>query len=147
MTSIDPKIQDFGNTELNEFYNNLDEPTKEKINKIKNQDVKINLLKDMSNPELNDLFNSLPKEKQNEYEETGLRDKYMLLKELKKTRNPRLKPQVKPYEELEPLNVFEERVVTPPSWSNLIPKSPENSHPSSSKTIKEDSPPQQQLLK
>ena len=147
MTSIDPKIQDFGNTELNEFYNNLDEPTKEKINKIKNQDVKINLLKDMSNPELNDLFNSLPKEKQNEYEETGLRDKYMLLKELKKTRNPRLKPQVKPYEELEPLNVFEERVVTPPSWSNLIPKSPENSPPSSSKTIKEDSPPQQQLLK
>ena len=147
MTSIDPKIQDFGNTELNEFYNNLDEPTKEKINKIKNQDVKINLLKDMSNPELNDLFNSLPKEKQNEYEETGLRDKYMLLKELKKTRNPRLKPQVKPYEELEPLNVFEERVVTPPSWSNLIPKSPENSPPSSSKTIKEDSPPQQQPLK
>ena len=143
MTSIDPKIQDFGNTELNEFYNNLDEPTKEKINKIKNQDVKINLLKDMSNPELNDLFNSLPKEKQNEYEETGLRDKYMLLKELKKTRNPRLKP----YEELEPLNVFEERVVTPPSWSNLIPKSPENSPPSSSKTIKEDSPPQQQPLK
>ena len=82
MTSIDPKIQDFGNTELNDFYANLDEPTKEKINKIKNQDVKINLLKDMSNPELNDLFNSLPKEKQNEYEETGLRDKYMLLKEL-----------------------------------------------------------------
>ena len=28
-----------------------------KINKIKNQDVKINLLKDMSNPVLNDLFN------------------------------------------------------------------------------------------
>ena len=153
MTSIDPKIQDFGNTELNDFYNNLDEPTKQKINKIKNQDVKINLLKDMSNPELNDLFNSLPKEKQNEYEETGLRDKYMLLKELKKTRNPRLKPEVKPqlerppYQELEPLNVFEERVVTPPSWSKLIPKSPENSPPSSSKTIKEDFPPQQQLLK
>ena len=104
----------------------------------------------MSNPELNDLFNSLPKEKQNEYEETGLRDKYMLLKELKKTRNHRLNPEVKPqlerppYQELEPLNVFEERVVTPPSWSKLIPKSPENSPPSSSKTIKEDSPPQQQ---
>ena len=138
MTSIDPKIQDFGNTELNDFYNNLDEPTKQKINKIKNQDVKINLLKDMSNPELNDLFNSLPKDKQNEYEETGLRDKYMLLKELKKTRNPRLKPEVKPqletppYQELEPLNVFEERVVTPPSWSNLVQK---------------DSPQQQQPLK
>ena len=130
MTSIDPKIQDFGNTELNDFYSNLDEPTKEKISKIKNQDVKINLLRDMSNPELNDLFNSLPKEKQFKYEETGLRDKYILLKELLKTKKPELKPELKPENTL---NVFEERIVTPPSWSKMIPMSPEDSPPSSSK--------------
>ena len=135
MTSIDPKIQDFGNTELNDFYANLDEPTKEKINKIKNQDVKINLLRDMSNPVLNDLFNSLPKDKQIQYEETGLRDKYILLKELLKTKKTQDKPYVKPQRKNISLDIFKEPIESPPSWSKLIPKSPEDSPPSSSKTI------------
>ena len=149
MTSIDPKIQDFGNTELNDFYANLDEPTKEKINKIKNQDVKINLLKDMSNPTLNDLFNSLPKDKQIQYEETGLRDKYMLLKELLKTKKPQEKPQenTKPkYKDIS-LDIFKEPIESPPSWSKLIPKSPEDSPPSSSKTIQKVSPSSSKMIK
>ena len=88
MSSIEPKpiTQDFGSSELNTIYANLDGPTKEKIDKIKNEKVKINLLKDISNPELNQLFNSLPKQKQQEYEEFGLRDKYSFLKELLKTK-------------------------------------------------------------
>ena len=46
MSSIEPKpiTQDFGSSELNTIYANLDGPTKEKIDKIKNEKVKINLL-------------------------------------------------------------------------------------------------------
>jgi len=86
MSEPEPKpiTQDFGSSELNTVYANLDGPTKEKIDKIKNEKVKINLLTDISNPELNDLFNSLSKEKQKEYEDFGLRDKYTMLKELLK---------------------------------------------------------------
>jgi hypothetical protein len=109
MSSIEPKInpiiQDFGSSELNEVYANLDGPTREKIDKIKNEQVKINLLKDISNPELNDLFNSLSQAKQKEIEDFGIRDKYLLLKEmlpikkksaLKQTAKPILKEEIKP---------------------------------------------------
>jgi hypothetical protein len=80
-----PITQDYG-SELNTVYANLDGPTKAKFDKIKNEKIKINLLKDISNPELNDLFNSLPNEKQQEYEEFGLRDKYTFLKEILKNK-------------------------------------------------------------
>ena len=78
----EPITQDFGSSELNEVYAKLDGPTKETIDKIKNEKIKINLLKDISNPELSDLFNSLSQAKQKEYEDVGLRDKFLLLKEL-----------------------------------------------------------------
>ncbi len=81
-----PITSDFGSSELNTVYANLDGPTKAKFDKIKNDKIKINLLKDISNPELNDLFNSLSNEKQSEYTELGLRDKYTFLKELLKTK-------------------------------------------------------------
>ena len=88
MSESEPKpiTQDFGSSELNTVYANLDGPTKEKIDKIKNEKIKINLLTDISNPELNDLFNGLSNEKQKEYEEFGLRDKYTMLKELLKVK-------------------------------------------------------------
>jgi len=81
-----PITQDYGSSELNTVYANLDGPTKAKFDKIKNEKIKINLLKDISNPELNDLFNSLPNEKQKEYEEFGIRDKYTILKEILKNK-------------------------------------------------------------
>lgn len=97
MSSIEPITQDFGSSELNTVYANLDGPTKEKLDKIKNEKVKINLLKDISNPELNDLFNSLSREKQKEYEDFGLRDKYTFLKELLKDKKMKvLKPVTPP---------------------------------------------------
>ena len=71
MSSIEPVKQDFGTSELNEVYANLDGVTKENFDKIKNEKIKIQLLKDISNPELSDLFNSLSKEKQKEYEMFG----------------------------------------------------------------------------
>ena len=58
MTSIETVKQDFGSSELNDVYANLDLSTREIIDKIKNDKIKIQLLKDISNPELNDLFNS-----------------------------------------------------------------------------------------
>ena len=89
----EPITQDFGSSELNEVYANLDGPTKEKLDKIKNEKVKINLLKDISNPELNDLFNKLSAKTQKEYEDFGIRDKYLMLKELLKRKKENvLKP-------------------------------------------------------
>jgi hypothetical protein len=103
MSSIEPVKQDFGTSELNEVYANLDGVTKENFDKIKNEKIKIQLLKDISNPELSDLFNSLSKERQKEYEALGLRDKYTLLKRLlieKNEKKESLKEVVKPKEEV-----------------------------------------------
>ena len=104
----EPITQDFGSSELNEVYAKLDGPTKEKIDKIKNEKIKINLLKDISNPELNDLFNSLSTAKQKEYEDFGLRDKYLLLKEMLESKKKNdLKQSAQPFlkEEENPLPV------------------------------------------
>jgi hypothetical protein len=135
MSSNDPNInnpieQDFGSSELNDVYANLDEPTKEKIDKIKNEKVKINLLKDISNPELNNLFNSLSHAKQKQYEDFGIRDKYLLLKELLETK--------KKTEALKP----KKEIIKPPTPEEKIfirPPSPLDTPPSD--TPPEDTPP------
>ena len=49
MTSIETVKQDFGSSELNDVYANLDLSTREIIDKIKNDKIKIQLLKDISN--------------------------------------------------------------------------------------------------
>ena len=145
MSSIEPKpiTQDFGSSELNTIYANLDGPTKEKFDKIKNEKVKINLLKDISNPELNQLFNSLPKQKQEEYEEFGLRDKYSFLKELLKNKKEEALKNVK--EDSPKFIPSSPEDSPPPVSTNFMPRSPEDSPPPVSTNFiprsPEDSPP------
>ena len=133
MTSIETVKQDFGSSELNDVYANLDLSTREIIDKIKNDKIKIQLLKDISNPELNDLFNTLSKETQKQYEENGLRDKYTLLKELLKTKKSEpLKKDSTPEDSQSwwlktmPKSPEESPENSPPSNEIFIPKSPES---------------------
>ena len=43
-------IQDFGSSELNEIYKNLDINTKDEVDKIKNEKNKIAVLKNIADP-------------------------------------------------------------------------------------------------
>ena len=146
MTSIETVKQDFGSSELNDVYANLDVSTKAKFDTIKNDKIKIQLLKDISNPELSVLFNNLSKETQKEYENFGLRDKYTLLKELLK--NKKQEPLKK---DSTPLSIFIPKSPedSPPPREIFIPKSPEDSPPPREIFIPkspEESPPPREIF-
>ena len=72
---------DFGNAELNNLFESMDQETKEKILKYKKEE-QINILNNILNPKLNKLYESLnPKNKQ-KFDSFGIRDKYIMLKKM-----------------------------------------------------------------
>jgi len=71
---------DFGDEELNIFYQKLDSETKSKIDAIKIMDAKKNVLKVMSNPKIIEYYNSLSIKSKNTFDSLPIRDKYKLIK-------------------------------------------------------------------
>ena len=106
---------DYGEPELNETFKNLDSETKKKILKLK-KEFQITLLKNMADPELKALWMSLSEENQTKLNALPIRDKYVMLRTLLKSKN---KKEEKPKTPDFP----------PPPASKFVPKSPETTPP------------------
>jgi hypothetical protein len=81
---------DFGNSELNNLFESLDQETKEKILKYK-KEVQISILNNIANPELNKFYESLNTKSKQKIDSFGIRDKYLMLKKMleeKKKKEP-----------------------------------------------------------
>jgi hypothetical protein len=78
------KINDFGDDELNNLFQNLDEKTKQDILRYPKKEIQISILKDMNNEELKKIYNNLPSEEKEIIDNVKIRDKYLMLKHLMK---------------------------------------------------------------
>ena len=80
----------FGDNELNELYNSLDEIEKKKILKYPSKEVQISLLKNLKDKDLNDLWESLSEKQRKQLDSFGIRERFVFLKEMLK-KNPVIK--------------------------------------------------------
>lgn len=78
------KTNDFGDDELNNLFQNLDEKTKQDILRYPKKEIQISILKDMNNEELKKIYNNLPSEEKEIIDNVKIRDKYLMLKHLMK---------------------------------------------------------------
>lgn len=103
---------DYGDSKLNEIYKNLDEETKEKINKLKNKEFQINILKNMDDPELMQIWNKLNEKQKQKLDSVGIRDKFLLLNELlKKEKAKAMLLDMPPPEKKEESELVQEELV------------------------------------
>lgn len=73
---------DYGDSKLNEFFRSLDDDIQKQILKYKNPDIQKSILQNMLNPELNNYFDKLSDEDKEKVSQYGIRDKYILLKQM-----------------------------------------------------------------
>ncbi len=103
-------MNDFGDSELNKVFKELDEKTQNDILKYTKKEVQIEILKSINDPELKKLYDNLSSKSKSKVDSVGIRDKYMLLRDLlKKKKAP------------------EKSIITPgPPPALYEPKSPDN---------------------
>jgi len=77
---------DFGDTELNKVFKELDNKTQKDILYYPKKEIQISILRDINNPELKSLYNSLSEKQKAQVDSGKIRDKYSMLKTLLKTR-------------------------------------------------------------
>ena len=83
MTSIEKSINsNFGENNLNELFQSLDEDTKKKILKYPNKDIQISILKNMLDPELAELWNNMSEKQKKQLDSFGIRERYVFLKDI-----------------------------------------------------------------
>jgi hypothetical protein len=96
MSSIDKSkvsnledMNDFGDPELNKVFKELDEKTQKDILKYPKKEIQIEILNSINNPEIKKLYNSLSAKSKSKVDSVGIRDKYMILRDLlKKKKEP-----------------------------------------------------------
>ena len=88
---------DYDDEELNKLFQNLDVETKKEILKYPKKEIQVEILQNLSNKELNAFYNSLPENKKKQLEKLGIRDKFILLKDLYKNKKQK---DIKTMEEL-----------------------------------------------
>ena len=99
---MEPNLHDYGDSQLNGIYKNLDEETKQKINKYPEKEIQIQILKNFANPELTELWNKLNDAQKQKINTIGLKDRFVLLKQLLKKQKDKeeekkaLKQQIMP---------------------------------------------------
>ena len=75
---------DFGDTELNKVFKELDEKTQKDILYYPKKEIQIEILKSINDPEIKKLYNSLPSKTKTKIDSIGIRDKYMMLRNMLK---------------------------------------------------------------
>lgn len=80
-TSKDINI-DYKDNQLNELFRSLDNNQQKEILKYKKHDIQKEILQNMLNSELNNYFDKLSDEDKAKIEQYGIRDKYILLKQM-----------------------------------------------------------------
>ena len=108
---------DFGDSELNMFYEKLPENIKIQINKKPLLQTKINLLKNMINPELNEIYDNLNEKSKENVDAINVYDKYLLLK--KRLDDKKMKSKTELLNKKSGL--FEPRTPELPPSSNEVP--------------------------
>jgi len=73
---------DYGNSELNKIFKDLDEETQKQILEYPKKEIQIEILRDLANTELTILWNSLSEKQQKRINSVGIHDKYLFLKGL-----------------------------------------------------------------
>jgi hypothetical protein len=122
---------DYGEPELNETFKNLDSETKKKILKLK-KEFQITLLKNMADPELKALWMSLSEENQTKLNALPIRDKYVMLRTLLKSKNKKEEKPKTPDFPPPPASKFVPKSPDsppPPPASKFVPKSPDTTPP------------------
>ena len=89
---------DYGEPDLNETFKNLDSETKKKIMKLK-KEFQITVLKSMADPELKAFWNTLSEENQTKLNALPIRDKYLMLRNLIKSKNKKPEKPKTPLEQ------------------------------------------------
>jgi len=117
---------DYGETELNDFFSGLDADTKKKILKYPKKEIQIEILRNLMNPELTELWDNLSEKDKKQLDSFGIRDRFALLKNLLKKQKEKVKAPIKKFSPHSP----EE----PPPSSSVIkkkysPHSPEEAPP------------------
>ena len=79
-------INDFGSTELNEIYNDLDPKTKKEIDELSKIEFKIGILNDITNKDIQLVYNNLNPKDRAKIDSLKIRDRYSTLKYLLKKR-------------------------------------------------------------
>ena len=77
-------INDFGSSELNEIYNDLDTKTKKEIDELSKIEFKIGILKDITNKDIQLIYNNLNPKDRAKIDSLKIRDRYSTLKYLLK---------------------------------------------------------------
>jgi hypothetical protein len=84
---------DYGDVKLNEFFRTIDKEQQNEILKYNKQQIQKEILQNMLNPELNNYFDKLSDEDKATVEQYGIRDKYILLKQMIKYKDKGVEQQ------------------------------------------------------
>jgi hypothetical protein len=77
-------VNDFGTMELNKMYTDLDDKTKQEIDVLPKNELKVALLKDISNKDLQNIYEKLKPLDKRRIDSLNIRDRYTMLKQLLK---------------------------------------------------------------